>query len=359
MILMAVVVSMTTSSCSSIDPYTSSRPIRVKVSTEATKSSPITDDNLSSFQIIAVADDKWHDNRDGSQYEAGVYFKATANKDGSNWNLGEHLWLNNVNLHLWCFSPVLDDSDPYSAEGGRLSITPPSAGSDVLLFSYRLPNHVDGSDATNQKDIVFAGNSEKRVFKGDGSFDSQNCTGSGSDENVDITFYHPLSEIQFAVSPDDGTFDTGGLKIVDIAISNIAGSGECSFSLPKTFEWTLGERNKTYNQTVDATFDTKPDGWKESEFGDDKTLYTFSNSFFMIPQELTDAVLSVTFERRGDESRVTKDVNLFDKGDNIWAPGKYYKYKISATHLGLVDINLRVTLSIHDWMSKSKETILE
>lgn len=355
MFMMAVVVSMTTSSCSSIDPYTSSRPIRVKVSTEATKSSPITNDNLSSFQIITVADANWHDNRDGSQHGAGVYFEDTANKHGLSWNLGEHLWLNNVNLHLWCFSPVPDDSNPYSAEGGRLLITQPSAGSGVLSFSYTLPDHVGGSDATNQNDIVFAGNSEKRVFKGDGSFDSQNCTGSGHDENVDITFYHPLSEIQFAVSPDDGTFDTEGLKIVDIAISNIAGSGECSFSLPKTFAWTPGERDKTYNQTVDATFDTKPDGWKESKFGDDKTLYTFSNSFFMIPQTLTAAVLSVTFERRGDESTVTRDVTLND----TWKPGEYYKYKISATRLGLVDIDLSVTLSIHDWMPESNETILE
>ena len=355
MILMAVVVSMTVSSCSGlIDSYTSSIPIRVRMKSVESKSAPITTESISEFQLIAIADGPYHDNE--QNHPAGFYFEERVSRSGINWGMdNDHFWLNQVSLHFWSYSPT--SSNLNTAAKGLLQVQRPSAGDSSLGFSYSLPTHVEGADADVQKDIVFACNSESRTFGGSGvtGHTSSNTAYIRNDNEVDIVFHHALSEVCFSVSPTDGSFDTEGLQIVDIAISDIAGNGECSFSLPNNFAWTWGESDKVYSQTVNATFDTCPDGWTQSIFNDDQTLYTFDNAFFMIPQELTNAVLSVTFKRNGEDPRVIKDVLLND----IWEPGKYYKYKIGATRVGLVDINLSVTLSIHAWEEIGNSTILE
>ena len=329
----AIVLSVTgLQSCTKNDPSASSKPIMLRVNTIDTKGSTITTGNLKKFQIIAIADGGWHDNE--GNYSAGVYFTDQAVKSGSTWNMGSHFWLNNVNLHFWSFAPV--GTEPYSAEDGRLSITPPSVSSDKLSFSYALPTPSPGSDATNQKDIVFAGNSEKRSYKADGSLDSSS---SRDDDNVDIVFYHPLSEIQFAISPTDGSFDIEGLGIKAITIKNICGSGSCQFTIPSTFAWTpdTGDKND-YSQNCNTVFNntnTEPTGWSKGNFTDSEsntqTMFVYDNPFFMIPQTLSGANnLSVTFVKKSDGTEINKEVTLGD----TWKPSRYYKYKLSAKTLG-------------------------
>ena len=330
----AILISMTgLQSCTKNEPSASTRPITLKVNTINTKGSTITEDNLNRFQIIAIADGGWHDNE--GNYSAGVYFTDQAVKSGSTWNMGSHFWLNNVNLHFWSFSPVGSDLD--TPAEGLLSIKTPSAGENSISFSYALPTTSPGSDdASNQKDIVFAGNSETRTFNGSGALSSSS---SRNDSNVDIDFYHPLSEIQFAISPTDGSFDIEGLGIKAITIKNICGSGSCQFTIPSTFAWTpdTGDKND-YSQNCNTVFNstsTAPTGWSKGNFTDSEsntqTMFVYDNPFFMIPQTLSGTNnLSVTFVKKSDGTEINKEVTLNDS----WKPSRYYKYKLSAKTLG-------------------------
>lgn len=340
----AILITMTgLQSCTKNEPSASTKPITLKVNTIDTKSSTITDSNLNRFQIIAIADGGWHDNE--SDHEASDYdFTDTASKDSKGWGFvnSDHYWLNGVNIHFWSFSPVGNDLD--TPAEGLLSITPPSAGENSISFSYALPTTSPGSDASNQKDIVLAGNSETRTFNGSGALSSSS---SRNDNNVDIHFYHPLSEICFAVSPTDGSFYIADLGIQSITIKNVSGSGDCMFTIPSTFEWSnLGNADQQYSQNYNAFFDSKPSGWTSGTFKDTgantQTIYVCDNSYFMIPQTLSGAVLSVTFVKK-DGTTITKEKTL---DDDTWESGKYYKYKLSALTLGR-DVEFSAT--VMDW----------
>lgn len=343
----AILITMTgLQSCTKNEPSASSKPITLKVNTINTKGSTITEDNLNRFQIIAIADGGWHDNE--SDHEASDYdFTDTASKGSKGWGFvnSDHYWLNGVNIHFWSFAPVRSDLD--TAAEGLLSITTPSAGENSISFSYALPTTSPGSDASNQKDIVFAGNSETRTFNGSGALSSSS---SRNDSNVDIYFYHPLSEIQFAISPTDGSFYTEGLGIKTITISGLSSSGDCLFTRPSTFVWSNPDTaDKTYSEDYDTFFDstsTPPTDWSSGTFTDKEshtqTIYVCDNSFFMIPQTLSGAQLSVIFKKR-DGTTIEKSVVL---DNDTWKPGKYYKYKLSATTIGR-DVEFSAT--VLDW----------
>lgn len=335
-IAMVIVLSMTISACSEvIDHFASSRPIRFRLESVKTRSTPITTSSLTEFHLVAIADGSYHDN--ARDYSSGMYFEDRVSKSGEEWIMSEdHFWLNQVNLHFWCWSPSDDALD--SAAEGLLSVSMPSAGSNSLSFSYSMPESVDGNDASNQKDIVFAGNSESRTFGGDGGItghSSSNAKYSRNDNEVDIVFHHALSEICFAVSPDDGSFDTEAIGIDKVTLSNIHGSGNCTFTLPSTFNWSVSGTDKQYSQNYDATFGTLPSGWTSGTFkdngGDSHLIYTCSNAFLVIPQTLSGAVLSVTFRRLDDDSTIVKEKVL---DNDTWRAGEYYKYKIGAKNLG-------------------------
>lgn len=328
-------------SCGKDGGNASSRPINLRVSAaDATRSLPVTTQNISIFEVMATADSKYHDLE--GEYPAGLYFTDVVRKSGGTWVMDDqHLWLNKVNIHLWCYSPL----DLDTAASGVLSVSTPSTGSDKLQFTYAMPSAVAGSDATNQKDIVFAGNSESRSLDGDkiSGHTSSNPAYKREDNEVDVVFYHPLSEIRFAVSPTDGSFDTERLGIGEVTIGNISGSGKCSFTLPSTFAWSdLGAADKQYSQAYNATFASKPDGWTAGTFGDSQTIYVCDNAFFVIPQTLTGRVLTVTFKRLADGSTITKEANL----SGSWLPGKYYTYKLEAYGLG---DDIEFNASVLDW----------
>lgn len=333
-------------SCRKVDFLTSSRPIVFKAGASTTKSAPVTTATLSSFQAMAVIDESYHDV--DNVYPAGEYFNETVTKSGSEWTMAhDHNWVNEVYFHFWCYSPLAGDLD--SPEEGVLQFSSPAISVDYLNFTYSLPLHSDGHDADTQRDIVLSGNRESRSFNGDRitGYKSTNSTYKRNDNEVDIVFHHPLSEICFAVSPTDGSFDVGGLGISSVALKNISGNGSCRFTLPSTFQWSgLGSADKTYSQNYNATFGTKPSGWISDSFKDgegvSQTLYVCENAFFVIPQSLSGAFLSVTFMRTADGSTITKDVAI----DDTWLLGKYYRYKISAKTLGQ-DIEFSAT--VLDW----------
>lgn len=334
--------------CQKLGSGPRSSGIRPNVSALGTKGTAYTSGSLNvsgqSFDMIAVADGNWRDNATGAQTSAGVYFSSKVKYDGSKWDTydatgsakKEWNWINDVGLHFWSYYP--DDTTLGTAS--RI-ITEPSAASNFLSFTYSLPTASAGSDASSQKDIIFAGNAEKRVFNDQGDISSATSSEAGytrADNEVDIKFHHALSEIRFAVSPDDGTFDSN-LTIKTIKLASVAGKANCKFTLPSTFVWSGHTSYMDCSQTVNASFSSAPTGWKSSTFDTNKTLYTLNERFYLIPQDASTVSIEVTFARNSQE--VTKSFTLSDE----WAAGCYYTYKINAH----VTTDISLSISLLDW----------
>lgn len=333
--------------------------IRLNVIAEGTKAATVTTDDLNttgeSFTMTAVADGNWKDNETNLTTTAGTYFTDAVEYDGSEWDLlTDHMWLNDVSLHFWSYYPK--DADLH----GTRSISTPVAAADYINFTYELPAAVAGTDATNQEDLIFAGNKEKRTFDDEGDIDSytsSNTAYTRTDNEVDIVFHHALSKINFMVSPDDGTYDTN-LKIRSIRLSNVSGKGDCKFTLPETFEWSNWSDLKNYSQNYgDVAFTSAPTGWAVGDFDSHtKTRYTCENAFFMIPQDLSTASVDVTFTDGTDV--MTKTVALKNPSDpktGKWEADHYYTYKIAAE----ITVDISLSLSLIDWGLITKEIDLD
>ena len=338
------------------------RKIGFSVSSEDTKATAMTTTGLQSeaeFGLIAVSDKSYVDNETGTSYSAGLYFKSVVKYASGNWDTydstgssqTDFMWINGQSMHFWSYYPL--DGDVDAAAEGLRTITTPAALSETLTFTYSQPTPTTTFvDATNQKDLIFAGNKETRTFDKDGDItdtSSSNTSYSATtDKNdVDIKFYHALSEIRFCVSTNDGSFDSG-LKITKVAIANAAGSGSCKFTLPSTFVWSsLGDRT-TYSQNCGALPTATNAEWKVGTYTNTssvtKNLYTNLNSFFMIPESnLSSVSLEVTFLLPDGTTYVTKNHAL--TSSDFWEAGKYYTYKIAAS----LSTSLTMSLSLLDW----------
>ncbi len=321
--------------------------ILFKVNTDGTRV-----DNDFKFSLIAVADDDWIDKDTKVKTEAGSYFEAMVKYDGSSWKTynasgatqTDYMWLSNVGIHFWSYFPTSLGTSTGSAVR---TITAPEPESDVLTFTYSQPAASAGSDATNQQDILFAGNKESRKFNAAGKI-TDVLTGSAltADKNdINIKFYHALSEIRFAVSTDDDTFDPS-LTITNVAILNAAGSGSCEFTLPSTFEWSDLDNRCDYSQDYGTLPSETNSEWNVGSYTNsssiEKNLYTNLNPFYLIPEDdLSSLSIEVTF-KNGSGSTFTKTVTI---PNTSWEAGKYYTYKIAAK----LSTSLSMSLSLLDW----------
>lgn len=346
------------------------------------------------FVLNAYAEAKYHFNeypaeQDGSSakpHSAGLYFTEGVTHSSDGWTItDEPRWINGVPITFWSWNTA----------AGSVIGTPVCTYGDggTLQFDYSLPESTASTasqvDATNQQDIVFAHNRETRAFYDDGSFNTSGCVGTGNDENMNIRFYHALSEVLFAVSPDDGTFDKN-IKIKSISIKNVYSEGTCVITGSKLpyaspadpsegFVWSYGSDTQThiYAQDYNADFSgfnpespqgflPKPaeestegqDSWHHGTYQDASTepatsrsIYSCNNKFFMIPQTLpTNAVLSVTFVNGATET--TQEAQIYDTAPdavNVWKAGYYYKYKICYHDSGE---GLLFSIQLVDWDKK-------
>ena len=334
-----------------------SKTIQVTVSSDyITKSTDLTTnglEKLGEFVLDAWLDDEYIDyvNDPGKTITDRHYINSggAANVSysaGKKWSLKTASnWIGSDQTRFWCYAPA-------GATG--LSITSTDlCKKEKLDFTYSLPAPATGSstgtDADNQEDLVFAYNT-KTYIKGKSS------------EEVDLTFHHALSKINFMVSPDDGTFDTT-LKIKQISIVGIASSGNCTFTGPNTltdpqttaFAWSGHGEKKTYRQNYEASFTSTPSGWSAGTYTNDTGTYSTlrcDNAFFVIPQTLTDAAkVRIIFD---DNGRTTAELEA-DLHNIEWEADKYYTYKITATTIDRY-INFGVTLQ--DWSDKDDKILI-
>ena len=422
-------------------PVRSNRPIGVNVVTSAvTKSVAITTDDLETsegFVLDAWTNDTWYDLYDDPsipstfglpnestrtfkgqyidsggevnvKYSSGHLPDATgfghdAEKtdfwylvDGSgnvepyNWITGGDEGGKKFYLSFWARYPKDADVDGIPAsEGKRIIIDKPVPGGTTETFTYELPDaytpltppadplSTPATDATNQKDILFAYNAVHKTHVAPASSAPyySEFPKALPDDNVDLTFNHPLSMIRFCVSPDDATFDVH-LKIRRIQITNMPSSGTCVFNgngkiKPVSgedymFTWSSLGTRKDYYQDYNAMFDVAPAGWTGSSYGSaGKHIYTCNNAFMLIPHQPyysgtphddSNSKIIITFEDTDLGTMTIREIDLNPSSTpDVWKPGYYYTYKIEATKIGR-----SVTSSVYllDWEDRdSKELI--
>lgn len=329
--------------------------IRVRVQSNGTKGLEMTTSRLElagQFVMDAYVDEEYAEfdengvEKNDTRKAAGPYIVSDGNYNVSysagDWSLtSESYWIANDKIRFWCYYPQKSDIN------GTLVVTDaPASGKTKMSFTYTLPAHGTGAphnDATNQQDLLLAYAEKTYIDE------------SQSDEYIDINFNHPLSEVRFCISPDDGTYDIN-LKIKSISIINVPQQGTCTFDAGGTiaaktmFEWkNLDAADKTFTQDYNVTFPTTdgfnnpPEGWTVGTFVDGTQTYhtyTCDDAFMLIPHTLSGAQLKVVFSGAGTGSDVIRTADLTNV---TWSPGYFYTYKIQATTIGR-DINMILVL---------------
>lgn len=394
-------------SCTEIDvDYDYDTTIKLLVNTEgSTKGTVTTTDVLKAsgaFSMMAYLSDKYTQREDVSNPKSpvipddpavpveeggapklfgnvdGAYFNkiVTLSKDG--WTISDNpKWVSGVDTYFWAWHPVTipdnrrvisdpeDDKTTVFPEDPKDPDSPRSPKTGKLSFSYTTPTPDGATDADRAEDLLFAYSKKRFVEKKDLT---------DSDKTINITFHHALSQVRFCVSTDDGSFDES-LKIKSISISNLATSGNASFtdsgnaennqyaydtshgSYDK-FVWTGQAGTATFGQTYNADFSTSTvSGWTKGSYTKDThtyNLYTCENVFFMIPQTVTSSnKITVVFDYEGED--ITKTIDIADSTGNIWLGDYYYTYKIKATTLGR-DIDFSVSLV--GWSNRKEEIFI-
>lgn len=335
-----------------------SSPIKVNVITADTKSQPITLDDLrvaGNFVMDAYLDDPYEkygsDGKpeEGKGGEAGLYINSKGEYNvfyrSADWNLDpSYAWVAHDMTRFWCYYPENAAID--SESEGKRSITTPETGKSVMYFSYELPAACSSSpynDATNQQDILFA-------YAGKEYIDEEQST-----DDIDIEFNHPLSEIRFSISPDNGTYDMN-LVLKSIQIINVKKKGDCTFNGTGKIEPAEGETpmfvwntssygTESYKQDYNATFSHSMTDWVYDAGDAEETFHTYTckNAFMLIPQTLSGARLSVTFGNTGTGSDITVENDL---PAWTWLPGHFYIYRIMATTIGRT---VTMKVSLDEW----------
>lgn len=274
---------------------------------------------------------------------------AEYNTTTSEWSLAtSQLWLNRVNMRFWCWAPT-------TANATGLVINPDNdsmSGQDQIEFEYTSPAAIK-----DQKDILFS------YLYSAADQHSEN----GSNNTLDLKFYHALAQIRFAVSPDDGTFKIGstdGYEIVSIALSGVPSHGKCTFdggdanastaTVPYGFTWSSLSTPTSFTSSC-GNYTTTAE-WNEGSYTKDSNtykLYTTKEVFFVIPNSAAGKTADITFKRKADGTFITKQVDLKDGANpQEWKAGMYYTYKIKATD---IQSDLTLTLSTDPWDSVEED----
>lgn len=341
-----------------------------------TKGSTTTTENLAEFKMIAVTGDYIDHTISETVKQTptnGIYFTAIAKRSGTgasaSWSTydssgssaQDYYWINENPIVFWSWYPY----NLTTATTGILAVTSTpniptgtSTDHDKLSFTYTLPTHVNGGDATIQQDLVFAGNVESRTFQ-DGTDNITAATSNGSthdkNSNLDIKFYHPLAKIQFGVDLSDGSFNKD-IQIMKIEIKNVRSTGTCTFTAPSTFAWSdpaTTDLSNTWSQSfgtsgVDfssygSASPSLPTDWP---LNPSNSLYICNNAFFLIPQELpADTKIAVTF--LVDGTTIERDATL--PSGSEWKAGYYYTYKIKAQGSSAA---FSFGLSLAEWLER-------
>lgn len=279
----------------------SDRTIGFNIETAETRSNAVTSDNIATEYGSFICDihlaslDEESAARDS--YNQHYVDKATVEYTAEGWKFkmaAQPTWVNGIQSQFWAWAPA-------TVATRTIAAIEPNA--DQIGFSYTLPAANGTSDASNQKDLVFAYNA--KTFRDNAP---------NPDPNITLDFKHALSEIRFIIEADN----LSDIDLPSIKLENVAAKGDFTFATDGTYGCTASGK-ATYGQN--NMFSTAQAGTLSGK----KVFYT-TNNFFMIPQTVGEDT-KVTLKRTSGET-LSAGIKAIKA---TWEAGKYYDYKLSVS----------------------------
>lgn len=323
-----------TTSCDRLGLSGERRAIEFEVKSAATKSAPITTENIKNSPYGKFLSTAFFAGEENAYYEG-----AQAVYDGKIWKVTEKTWPESASgapLDFWSYAPV--------SVFGDVALTYSDAHRTVK-FSYSPFSDFEArKDATNQQDIVLAANMKPNPTSLD-------------DGKVPVTFNHALSAVRFKVGNiDSGFADADKIVISQVDLENVKGHGVCTAKYVSetsiNFSW-VSDQPVAYSQRFDQTFPVTyaSAGMYLDTFGADKTVMG-SDVFMLIPQQLSGVNITISWSMDGVQH--ISRTSLVKEGLEL-KPGIVYTFTIDLKRL-VDEKDVFVTLTdILPWEGVSAE----
>lgn len=254
----------------------------IAASSPITRSSVITTDSFNSAKVDAYLGQAVESQP--QHYINGGKIEKTGDVKQSNGDAC--YWLNEIDMHMWCYLPESLNMDMSTSNGSA-------------TFNYTVP-----TNQADQKDIIVSYNVANHK--------------EGEDDQMDVTLYHAMAAINF-----DIRLIPAGSKITKVEIVDAYGTGTCVFQPSQAkkedkFAWTPSEKatfSKEYSTGIAGT--------------DGGIIPTLEDGvFFMMPQTLPEgAKIRLTFDKGDGTEPVVGEVAA---AGHTYKAGYTYTYRVSA-----------------------------
>ena len=203
--------------------------------------------------------------------------------------------------------------------GGAWSFNPSiywAAGQSVFFAHANVPNTVTISTANGAPKFTY--NVSNNVTDHKDFIVARSARTEANTENVPLTFYHPLTAVQF----EFGTIEVNGI-IESLSIENVYGTGVLDLGYGFTSDGFMSSlawaRSNKANFTLAANATIS-----NTSTGDIATLAN-GYALMMIPQQLDSAKLVLMYKNNAESEAIRLEANL----TGTWGAGKVVTYKIS------------------------------
>lgn len=319
----------------SCEKIPSSLPIRINVVNTSTKAGSgyvamqgetVTSSLESNgFVLDAYVDDDYSDfsTTPKVDYQAGLYIDSDGSTNvtkSSKWDIsGTPTWVSDVKTQFWAHYPA--------SMKGSIIYSDVNSPYTTKFFSYTMPTANGSSDASNNFDDPVFSHVEQKF--------------TGSNEVVNMTFHHALSQIRFFVNFEDSDVNKwdGSIKLTKVELKAVRNSGNCSFNSDNTFTWTDQSGNSIFGQNL---------GVFTSSDWQDYTIGSYSgklcnHAFFVVPQSTSGISIRVTFSDGVNTAFSEKEIPT-----DTWYADNYYTYKLAIKGYALADITLVSANASHE-----------
>ena len=234
----------------------------------------------------------------------------------STWSVagGPYYWPLDENLQFFAYSP--SDGVTYTGPDGTIAGYP--------KFTYKV-----GDTAADQKDLVISSvlNQTKETDK--------------TAPVVSLNFKHALTQINVQVikGSTDYTYEFAADNAV--TISGIKGEGTFAYTGADTGDWTPEGTEATYTYTL-------------GDFTDGTSAIVPGNALMLIPQDITDAKITIRYNTKKGDSYIfkgSKEIPL--KSTTAWAFGTKILYKLTLP-VGGEEVKIEATAA--KWDTEKPET---
>lgn len=228
----------------------------------------------------------------GTPNASGEYTGVKVENTGGAWRYeGERYWVADVSYNFYAAHPA-GLSGATCTNEGRLAV-----------------KEFDASDMGEKAVDLMTASVTNRIYR------------AGGNNQVGFTFHHELARVQVVVNAGQGVkVEVSGAKVYGVStrgdfareLGTPTATGAWS-----SLETAVTEENTPYSFSGNTELN-----------GDGATNQATVLDLAVIPQEITDARLVLTYQREGDTERTTEPLRL-DQNSTTWSAGSAYRYTLN------------------------------